>query len=116
EAIVLAYARDRRLCLASLFSGVKKRIAMWSGLWGRLTLHQCLSSHIISNPRPVSEILLACSRALGAPDRGLKPDFFLTDEECAAAEKLAPVTCRERSWIGIHPGTAGNTCNLPSRV
>jgi ADP-heptose:LPS heptosyltransferase len=114
--IVVPYAREKRLCFASMISGADARIAMWSGIWGRVTGHKCLRSEMISNPRPFSEILLSCSRALGVPDQGLQPDIFLTNEERAATRRLWPVEFRHRKIVGIHPGCAGNTCNLPSNV
>jgi ADP-heptose:LPS heptosyltransferase len=116
DVIILAYARERRLCLASLFSGAPRRIAMWSGLWGRLTAHECYASHILDRPRPVSEILLECSRALGLAGQGLQPDFFLTEAERDQVWSLLPESLHGRSLIGIHPGSAGNACNLPSAV
>lgn len=116
DVLILAYAKDRRLCLASRFSGIGRRIAMWGGLWGRLTGHECLASHILDNPRPVSEILLECSRAMALPDQGLRPDFPLTSDERDEIWTLLPVSFRGRPIIGIHPGSAGNACNLPSRI
>ncbi len=116
DVLILAYAKDRRLCLASRFSGISRRIAMWGGLWGRITGHECLASHILDNPRPVSEILLECSRAMSLPDQGLKPDFHLAARERDQVWNLLPVSFRGRLIIGIHPGSAGNACNLPSRV
>ncbi len=116
DCVILAYGKEPRLCLASAFSGAKRRIAMWSGAWGRLTGHECLASRILEDPRPVSEILLACSRALGVPDQGLKPDLFLSPDELSSARELIPQSLRDRNLIGIHPGSAGNACNLPSEV
>ena len=116
DLLILAYARERKLCLASMFSGSKRRMAMWSGIWGRLTGHRCLPSHILDRPRPVSEILLDCSRALGLPDQGLKPDLPLTDAEREQVWTLLPSSFRGRHLVGIHPGSAGNACNLPSKI
>lgn len=116
DTIILAYAREKRLCFASLLSGAKHRIAMWSGAWGRLTLHRCLASHITTNPRPVSDILLSCSRALRVRDQGLKPDIFLTQAERESVRGMIPETCRNRLLVGIHPGSAGNACNLPPSI
>ena len=116
DCIILAYGKEARLCFASAFSGAKRRIAMWSGAWGRLTGHECLASRILEDPRPVSEILLACSRAMGVPDQGLRPDFFLSPNDLNAARDLIPEPLRTRLLIGIHPGSAGNACNLPSEV
>ncbi len=116
DAVILAYANEPRLCLASALSGAKRRIAMWAGVWGRLTGHECLPSHILDDPRPVSEILLSCSRALGATDQGLKPDIFLSESEVESFAELLPDALRGRRLIGIHPGSAGNACNLPSAL
>lgn len=116
DVVILAYAREPRLCLASALSGAKRRIAMWSGAWGRLTGHECLASHILDDPRPVSEILLACSRALGIADQGLKPDLFLTAQEMETVAALIPKSLHGLRLIGIHPGSAGNACNLPTGI
>ena len=114
--VILAYAKEPRLCLASAFSGAPRRIAMWSGVWGRLTGHECLASRILEDPRPVSEILLACSRAMGVPDQGLKPDLFLSTDELKFVGGLIPESLRDRQLVGLHPGSAGNACNLPSEI
>lgn len=116
DLIILAYAREKRLCLASAFSGTSRRIAMWGGLWGRLTLHQCLRSEILTDPRPFSQILLRCAEAVDAPAQGLKPDLSLADDERAAARQRIPSSLAGRTLVGIHPGSAGNACNLPSKV
>lgn len=116
DVVILAYAKNRRLCLASMFSGIDRRIAMWGGLWGRLTLHECLTSHILDNPRPVSEILLDCSRAMGLPDEGLQPEIVLTSSERDEVRALIPNSFQGRRIVGIHPGSAGNACNLPSHI
>jgi ADP-heptose:LPS heptosyltransferase len=116
DLIILAYAKEKRLCFASALSGIPRRIAMWGGLWGRLTLHQCLRSEILTKPRPFSQILLRCAEAVGAPAQGLRPDLFLSETEQAAARELIPASLAGRTLIGIHPGAAGNACNLPSKV
>ena len=116
DLIILAHASEKRLCLASTLSGTARRIAMWGGLWGRLTLHTCLRSEILTDPRPFSQILLRCAEAVGVPGQGLKPDLFLSETERAAAHALVPSSLVGRSLIGIHPGAAGNACNLPSKI
>lgn len=116
DVIILAYAKERRLCFASAFSGAKRKLAMWAGVWGRVTGHECLPSHMLDRPRPVSEILLACAATLGAPAQGLVPDLFISEEELAAAHALIPPALKNRPLVGIHPGSAGNACNLPSAV
>ena len=89
---------------------------MWSGVWGRLTRHECLASRILEDPRPVSEILLACSRAMGVADQGLKPDLFLSTDELDSARGRMPESLGHLQLVGLHPGSAGNACNLPSEV
>lgn len=116
DLIILAYAKEKRLCFASAFSGTSRRIAMWSGIWGRLTLHQCLRSEIQSDPRPFAQILLRCAESVGAPSRGIKPDLFLSEAEQAETRHLVPATLTHRTLVGIHPGSAGNACNLPGKV
>lgn len=116
DLIILAYAKEKRLCFASAFSGTRRRIAMWSGLWGRLTLHQCLRSEILTAPRPFSQILLRGAEAVGAPAQGIVPELFLSDSERSAARAFIPPSLAGRTLIGIHPGSAGNACNLPSKI
>ena len=116
DLIILAYAKEKRLCFASAFSGTRRRIAMWGGIWGRLTFHHCLRSEILTDPRPFSQILLRCAEAVGAPGQGLIPDFFLRESEQSEARASISAAVAGRRLIGIHPGSAGNACNLPSKV
>lgn len=113
EMILLPYAKPRQLLLASALSGAKRRIAMWGGLLGRLTLHQCLRSGMRSGARHFSEIPLDCAIAAGFPTDGLKPDFFLTGTEIDSARAEMASRFPGLKLVGIHPGCAGNTCNLP---
>jgi ADP-heptose:LPS heptosyltransferase len=118
EMILLPNANERHQLFASLISGIRRRYAMWSGVWGRLTMHHCVRSAIRERPRAFADILLDLARAAGVPPDGTKLDLVVTAEEIGAA----------RSWlqgrgfdgtvplVGIHPGCAGNSCNLPSRV
>lgn len=115
NAILLPHARPKRLLLAALASGVPRRLAMWAGLPGRLLGHTCLRSGLPAKPRPFSRIMLDFAVALGIPDDGLRPDVFLTNEEITTAtHRLAQELPGCRTVIGIHPGCAGNTCNLPA--
>jgi ADP-heptose:LPS heptosyltransferase len=75
-----------------------------------------LRSEILTHPRPFPEILLSCSRALGISDQGLKPDIFLSESERETALTLLPASFCSRTLIGVHPGSAGNACNLPSET
>lgn len=114
EMILLPNANQRQQVFASLLSGVARRYAMWSGLWGRLTLHHCLRSSIRERPRPFADVLLDLARAAGVPTDGLHLDFTVTDREAASAREWL----RQRGFdgssplVGVHLGCAGNTCNL----
>jgi ADP-heptose:LPS heptosyltransferase len=114
DAVLLPYAVQKHLLWASFFSGAKIRVAMWAGLWGRLTGHRCLPSRIKEEPRYFAEIVLDCARALGVAPQGTAPEFFLTEGERGGAKVCLAQRFGERRVIGIHPGCAGNACNLPS--
>ena len=116
DMILLPYAKPRQLLLASALSGARRRIAMWGGILGRLTLHRCLRSGMRAGARHFSDILLDCARAAGFPTDGLKPDFYLTGAEIDQTRAELDARFRGLKIVGIHPGCAGNTCNLPSAV
>jgi ADP-heptose:LPS heptosyltransferase len=116
DAIILPHAKPKELLFASLLSGVRRRVAMWAGMWGRLTFHQCLISGIKEGRRHFADILLDCSRAFDNKTDGLRPDFFFTKPEITAAREEMKARFPELMIIGIHPGCAGNTCNLPTNI
>jgi ADP-heptose:LPS heptosyltransferase len=116
EMVLLPYAKPRQLLLASALSGARRRIAMWGGLLGRLTFHQCLRSGMRSGARHFSEIPLDCAAAAGFPSDGLKLDFFLSGAEIEQARAQMEERFPGLALVGLHPGCAGNTCNLPSAV
>jgi ADP-heptose:LPS heptosyltransferase len=116
DAILLPYSQPRQLLFASLMSGCQTRVAMWSGLWGRLTFHHCLRSGIRKGERHFSDMLLDCARALNVEPAGLRPDFFLTDKERSMAKQEFARRFPNLLLIGVHPGCAGNTCNLPPNI
>jgi hypothetical protein len=89
---------------------------MWSGIAGRLTLHQCLRSGIREGARHFSQIPLDCAAAAGIPADGLKPDFILTAAEIGTARADMDARFPRLKLVGVHPGCAGNTCNLPSAL
>ncbi|MGQ9662979.1 MAG: glycosyltransferase family 9 protein [Kiritimatiellia bacterium] len=115
DAVLLPYARPKALLFASVMSAARIRVAMWSGLLGRLTLHRCLRSRLLKDQRHFSDVMLDCARTLGAVPNGLLPDIFLPHpaHEWARAELTSRF--RGRPVIGIHPGCGGSACNLPSR-
>jgi ADP-heptose:LPS heptosyltransferase len=113
DMILLPYAKPRQLLLASALSGAPRRIAMWAGLLGRLTLHECLRSGMRQGARHFSLIPLDVAKAAGFPADGQKPDFPLTPAEIEQARSEIEERFPGLKIIGIHPGCAGNTCNLP---
>lgn len=115
-AVLLPNARPKQLAWAAAMSGARHRLAMWGGLWGRLAGLRCLRSGFAENPRHFADILLDMARALGAEPDGLRPDYFPTDAEKAAARESLRTRFGELPVIGIHPGCMGNTCNLPASV
>jgi ADP-heptose:LPS heptosyltransferase len=114
DILLLPYAKPKELLLASAMSGARRRIAMWGGVLGRLTLHECLRSGMREGARHFSEIPLDCARAAGFPIDGRRLDFFLTGGEIDAARAEFDARFPGLKIVGIHPGCAGNTCNLPS--
>ena len=116
DCLVLPFARDKALLLASFFSGVRRRIAMWAGVWGRVTFHRCLRSRIREKPRHFADVVLDCARFLGAPPQGLEPEVHLAPEVREAVSAERALRFGSAPLVGIHPGCAGNTCNLPPAV
>jgi heptosyltransferase-2/heptosyltransferase-3 len=114
DILLLPYAKPSQLLLASALSGAKQRIAMWGGILGRLTLHHCLRSGMRAGARHFSDIPLDCARAAGIPIDGQQPDFPLTPAELDQARADFDTRFPGLKLVGIHPGCAGNTCNLPS--
>lgn len=114
DVLVLPNGRPKELLWASFFSGVPRRFAMWSGLWGRLTLHTCLRSRWVRRPRHFADIMLDLARVLGCCTDDLLPEVYLTDEEKAWATEQIENRFGGKLLVGVHPGHAGNTCNLPA--
>lgn len=115
DAVLLPYARPRELLWASCISGVRRRVAMWAGVWGRVTGHRCLRSRIKEEPRHFAEISLECARALNVPPRGAALEWFVTSGEAEWAARGLQERFGARRLLGVHPGCAGNACNLPAR-
>ncbi len=113
NAIMLPHARPKELLFASLFSGARVRVAMWGGIWGRLTGHRALRSGIVKSPRHMSDIWLDCARAIGIAPAGFQPEIFLASDEQQEMENIFRRRFGAKRVIAIHPGSGGNTCNLP---
>ena len=113
DAILLPHASPKELLFASLGSGVKQRIAMLAGVWGRLTLHRCLRSRLEDEPEHMSDVIMRCGEALGVDPQGRELDFHVTDESREWALRMCSQRFGSRCIVGIHPGCSGDTCNLP---
>ena len=113
DAILLPMAKDKELLWASACSGAGRRVAMWGGIWGRLTFHQCLRTGLLRVPRHASDVAMDCARALGVTPDGLAPDYFLTAEAEQWGQRVITGKFGSLKVVGIHPGCQGNTCNLP---
>jgi ADP-heptose:LPS heptosyltransferase len=115
DILILPYSKPKELLFASLFSNVKKRIVMTGGIWGRITRHRCLRSGLLTDPRHMADVLLDFARHLKSNPDGIAPDIFFSNGEKEWAREQ--ITRRfDGNWIvGIHPGSAGNACNLPAK-
>ncbi len=113
DVLILPYARQPALLWASFFSGIPTRMAMWSGIWGRLTLHHCLRSGLPGRLRPFADILLDCARRLGIPPGTTRPELYLPTAVCDAMARQVVARTGGRRLVGIHPGCGGSSCNLP---
>jgi heptosyltransferase-2 len=114
DVLVMPHARPKEMVLAARVSGVKTRVLMQAGLIGRLTGNICLRTGLRQTPRHFSDVWLDIARNLNLKAGEPHPQLFLTEQERSQAQKeinarLAP----DSLTIGIHPGSAGNTCNLP---
>jgi ADP-heptose:LPS heptosyltransferase len=120
DGLLLPNSRPKELLWCSFTSGIRRRIAMQAGIWGRLTLHRCLQIRgAFMAGRHFADIMLDFARVLGAPTDGLKPDYFCREEEVAQARETLRAAFPDWNGgeiIGIHPGCAGNTCNLPPAI
>ena len=120
DCVLLPNARPRALLWCSLGSGALRRIAMQAGIWGRLTGHRCLRvKKAMLKGRHFSDIQLDLARAIRVKPDGLKPDYFCRKEEITAAQQRFAAAFPSSAGtpiIGLHPGCAGNTCNLPAAV
>lgn len=114
DTLLIPHGRPKEMLFASLLSGAALRITSWAGLWGRLTGHRCLRSNFRHQTDHVSRVILRCGEALGVAPDGLIPDLVVSPE----AREWAQEECGRRfpglRMVGIHPGCAGNTCNLPA--
>lgn len=115
NVILLPHAKPGILCLAVRVGFFGRVITMWGGVAARLMGMRALRSGLPLNPRHISDIWLDMGRSLGVEPAGLEPEIFLTEGEktqlkCAAAERGI------QDYVVIHPGCAGNTCNLPPKV
>ena len=120
DVLLLPNPKPPQLLWSSLLSGVKMRLAMQAGMAGRLTGHRCLRMReSMMSGRHYSDLQLDFARALNIKTDGLKLDYFCRKEEIDEARTRISAAFpgfKGEPIIGIHPGSQGNTCNLPARV
>ncbi len=102
------------LFVASLFSGIAHRYCQMGRFKGRLTLHHCLRSRILSEPRHMGAVWQDLAEHLGIPAGSPRPDLFLTErEKTEARELLHKRLPGDKPLVIVHPFHKGSTCNLP---
>lgn len=114
DILILPLARPRQLLFASFFSGIPRRVAMWSGVWGRLTLHQCLRSGFPERVRPFADIMLDCARHLRVPTEDTRLELHLDRSTKDRVGRMVAARVGDRVLVGIHPGCGGSSCNMPA--
>ena len=115
DVILLPHARPALLPMAVRFGFGGRIITMWGGVPARLLGCQALRSGLPGRPRHMSEIWLDLAREMDVPVCGLEPEIFLSPEEIHEAEGFLS-RFGNRDFVIVHPGCAGNTCNLPTGV
>lgn len=98
---------------ASALSGVSQRYSLMGRYWGRLTLHHCLRTHLISNPRHMGDVIQDFAEAVGVKRASPQPELFLSPEENTAMQAtLAAKLPGAAPLIVVAPFHGGNTCHL----
>jgi len=113
DAVLLPYAHPRRLLLASALSGAPRKIAMWGGILGRITRHECVRSHFLNEVRPYASTVMRILSPLGIQGGNLHPNLYLTQAEIENAHEYLNQKLAKGIRIAIHPVGLGNACNLP---
>lgn len=115
DVVLLPHAKPVQLSLAARLGLFGRIVAMWGGIPARVMGLECLRSGLPARTRHMSDIWLDLARHIGVEPCGLKPEIFLSEPELREVDVKLPFPCGAE-WIVIHPGCAGNTCNLPPQV
>lgn len=115
DVLAIPHAKPKELVYVAASSGVNKRVLMQAGILGRITGNICLRSNLYSHPRHMSEVWLDIAKSLNILPNNPKPEIFLTtgEQDWAKQKIVEKLGIGGKRVIGLHPGSAGNTCNLP---
>ncbi len=115
DIVMLPHAKPLGLVLGARLGHLGRILAMWGGFAARALGCECLRSGLPDQPRHMSEIWMDLAERIGARPDGFAPDVFVEPHEAEAMQKLLPGPS-DAKWVVVHPGCAGNTCNLPPEV
>jgi ADP-heptose:LPS heptosyltransferase len=115
DVVLLPHARPALLPIAVRFGFWGRIITMWGGVTARVLGCQSLRSGLPRKLRHMSDIWLDLARAMRIPPAGLAPEILISNNEIESiTRELEKRGLRE--FVVIHPGCAGNTCNLPAET
>ncbi len=111
---ILPFPSSRSLIWAGLLGGARYRLTAGGGIWTRVCGFRQVRTGLPDVPRYYAEAHLDFAAALGYADDGSALDWIVQDDERAWAQGFVREKNPDRRpLIGIHPGSGGNTCNLP---
>ena len=113
DLILVPDAKPTKMLLGVRAGFFGKIITMRGGAASRFLLCRSLSSGLPSRLRHYSEVMLDFAREIGVPADGLKLEIFLNEQEREAGKAQLQERIGARKVVIVHPGSAGNTCNLP---
>lgn len=113
--LLVPYYRPE-LFWTSLFSGLGNRYCQMGRILGRLTLHHCMRTRLLENPRYMGEVWQDFAEVVGVARQSSRPEIFLTQQERESiVRRLAEVLPGNEPLITISPFHGGNTCHLELR-
>lgn len=115
DRILLPYAHPRAILFAARWSGIRVS-CMWGGLWSRVLGCRSLRSYILDKPRYIADIWLDLARDLGIEPESVYPQLRVEEAEKQRARTWLHGHGLSDSFIIIHPGCGGNTCNVPPGI
>lgn len=115
DVVLLPHARPPLLPTAVRFGFWGHVITMWGGVPARLLGCRSLRSGLPATPRHMSDIWLDLAREMEVPPAGLAPEIFVSISETESITRELKNRGLQ-DFVVIHPGCAGNTCNLPAET